>query len=128
MVAKGAFVNWLIPPNAKSPMITIIGRALAMAGALALVLPIVLPLSSMGSYSELELRMSLFIVGTLLLGCGIAIERRHFLGYYLYLAGALLSGVAHLAQWDIYNLGLFFIDIGFLAIVLVRKAEFFQKT
>ena len=128
MVAKVAVINWLLPYNAKSPMITIVGRALAMAGALSLILPIVLPLSAMGTYSELELRLSLFIAGTLLLGCGIAIERRHSLGYYLYIAGALLSGAAHIAQWDIYNLGLFLIDIGFLALVVVRRAEFFKKT
>ena len=125
MVAKEAVINWLLPREGNSPLITIVGRTLAIGGSLALLVPIVLPLSAMGVYSELEMRLSLFITGTLLLATGIAIEKRHPWGFYLYLAGALMSTLAHLAGCDAYNFGLLLTDLGFLGIVVVRKREFF---
>ena len=125
MVAKVAVINWLLPRDGASPLITVVGRTLAIGGSLALLVPIVLPLSAMGGFSELEMRLSLFITGILLLATGIAIEKRHPWGYYLYVAGALMSVLTHLAGCDTFNFGLLLTDLGFLGIVVVRKREFF---
>ena len=117
-------INWLLPRDSHSPIVTILGRALTIGGFLALVLPIFVPLSALGAYSELELRLTLFVSGALMVGTGVAVEKRLPFGYYLYVGGALLSMVAHLVQWCSYNLGLLLIDIGFLGLIMARRNEF----
>jgi len=108
----------------RSVTVSLLGRALIFMGAFLLVVPIVVPVRSWGTLDEFELRCLMLVQAVAFCGVGVAIERRIFAGFLLYVAGSTLSLLWHLAHFSLHGLGLAMVDAGFLGLLVLHRAEF----